>query len=345
MQKFSEDVKGSLSFFLVVLTLLLSCAPITTIPTPTETPGPKDGKPCNDSEDPNFYQPINSDSESSYIYQNALFEESTPLVFDQNKLRDTKLAAYRRLASSVRNWTTTVDVPVRIGNTDSHFVRITLTLVSPELLELVLLNQSLNETPVSREKFIERVNSRIDQFAKRQEITFLLTFTSSYRNSYIADSNVLRINANVDGIVLLDADSKEIPKRHADPPLGQDSYLSREHLSGYIGYPMFVFRNKKCTETLDSEYASSITVKIGKLSIKGENGKEIESIILSLRHHPLLNIENPRLPEPIQTPNDNLKREPTLEIAPPNPVGVAGNEDALYWQNMASYIWWYLASP
>ena len=108
---------------------------------------------------------------------------------------------------------------------------------------------------------------------------------------------------------------------------------------------MFVYRNKKCTETLDSEYATSITVKIGKLSIKGNNEKEIESIILPLKHRPLLGVENPHLPDPIQLSNDNLKREPTMETAPPNHVGLANKEDALYWQNMASYIWWYLASP
>lgn len=344
MQKFSKRVKGKLSFYVVVLALLLSCAPITVIPTPTEPPGPPDGKPCTDkdSEDPNIYQAIEIESLAN-IYQNALLDGSSPLMFDQNKLSGAKTDAYRRLATSVRNWTTAADIPVKVGGTNSYFIRVTLTFISPELIELVLLNQTLGETPpISRETFVERVNAKIAQFGDRQEITFLLTFTSTYRNSYLADPNVLRINANVGEIMLLDADSKEISKKHSEPALGQDGYLSRESLSGYIGYPMFAYRNKKCIETLDSEYTASITVKIGKLSI---NGSEIEPIILSIRHRPLLDLENTRLPEPIPIPNNNLRRELTIKDAPPDPVGLAKNEDALYWQDMASYIWWYLASP
>lgn len=342
MQKFSKPVKARISLYLVVLVFLLSCGSVTLTPTPTETPGPKDLTPCKNSNDLNIYQPISPDSLSSFIYQNTLLDGSSSLIYDSNKLPNAKLGAYLRLANSVRNWTTAVDFPVQIANSDTRFVRLSLTFISPELIELVLLNQSLGENPISREAFIERVNAKLGYFENRKEIVYLITFTSSYKNPSIADPNAIRVNANFDGITLFDTNGKSISKIYSDPPLELVGSISQGHLSGYLAYPMFVYRNKNCTETLNREYATSMILKAEKLLI---NGNEIAPVTLSLRYHPLLDLNNSQLPDPIPIlDNSLLIREPKLKTTPPDPVNGAMTENALYWQNMASYIWWYLAS-
>jgi hypothetical protein len=344
MQKLFNSLKKKVSLYLVTLALLTSCGVFASppTPTPTEPPGPADWTRCRDSDDPNIYQPIGSDTLSSYIYQSVLLQGSSPLMFDPNKLSDAKLGAYLRLANSVRNWTYSADIPVRIGNTGNAFVRFSLTFISPELIEWVLLNQSLGDAPISKEEFINRVNAKIGYFENRKEMVFLVIFASSYRNSSISDSNAVKINANVGEIKLFETGGNLIEKSYSDPPLGQDRYVSREFLSGYIAYPMFVHRNKKCTAILNRELATSMTLRAEKIFV---NGTETDPIILSIRYHPLLDSENHQPPDPMPIPDDNFLREPGVETAPPNPVGEANNENALYWQHMASYIWWYLASP
>jgi hypothetical protein len=200
----------------------------------------------------------------------------------------------------------------------------------------------LGDKPISKEEFINRVNAKIGYFENRKEMVFLVIFTSSYRNSSISDLNAVKINANVGEIRLFETGGNLIDKSYSDPPLGQDRYVSREFLSGYIAYPMFVHRNKKCTATLNREMATSMTLRAEKIFV---NGTGTDPIILSIRYHPLLESENPRSPEPMPIPDDNFIRVPKIGTAPPNPIGEANNENEVYWQNMASYIWWYLASP
>jgi hypothetical protein len=348
MQKFSSSVKSKTFVSLCLLAILTACGSITSIfptfqtPTPTEPPGPEDWSQCKNSEDPNIYQPINSDSLSVYIYQNALLQSSTPLMFDPNKLPDARLGAYLRLASSVQHWTDAVDFPVYIGGYENHFVRLTLTFISPEIIEWVLLNQYLGEVSLSKDEFIERVNARISEFEQRKEIVFLVTFTSSYRNPSITDPNAIQINANVSEIKIFETNGRLIPNIYADPVIGQACCISRGALSGYIEYPMFVHRNKKCIATLDRENTTKMTIQVGKIAI---NDNEYPPVILTLRYHSLLDSGNPQAPDPIPIPDNKLIREPGMESNPPNPTSGADNENALYWQNMASYVWWYLVSP
>jgi hypothetical protein len=99
--------------------------------------------PCNNSEDPNIYQSLGSDTIASFIYQRALLEPDTDM-YNLQQLPGVQLDACLRLVEVVQQWTTFVDIPVGVEGVNSQeFVRLTLTLLSPELLEMILLNHYL----------------------------------------------------------------------------------------------------------------------------------------------------------------------------------------------------------
>jgi len=325
---------------LALVALLAACAPAT--PAATEPQGPADLSPCNDSEDPNVYQPLGSDTIASFIYQRALLEPDGDL-YNLGQLPGVQLDAYLRFVESVQQWTTFVDIPVGVeGVNGQEFVRLTFTFLSPELIEMVLLNHYLGEAPVSGDVLIQRMNEKMSYFENRGEIVFLLTFTSSYKNFSITDPNAIRINANIDEIKLFDTNGKLIPLRHYDPHLGQACCVSRVHLSGYIGYPMFVHRNKKCTATLNRKFATTMTLQVGKFVI---NDHENPPMILTLRYRSLLEVEDSHKLDSRPILDGSSLIKPEMKTTPPLPVNRGNGADFLYWQNMASYIWWYLASP
>lgn len=181
------------------------------------------------------------------------------------------------------------------------------------------------------------LNEKLVSFRNRNELVFLITFTSSYTNPSIIDPNAVTLKTNVNETNLFDANGKLIDPSHFDPHLGQVCCVSREYLSGFVAYPMSVHRNKKCTETLDREYTNLMTLQIGDLAIsEGEN----KSITLILRFRSLLDVEN-QYNDPNLDPANftNTKLQP--QSCPPHP----SVPEAQYWQEMAKYIWWSLASP
>ena len=326
-----------------MLTLLVACNfTQTPTPTPEPPPGPKDLTACFDSDHPNIYQAVGSDSIVGLIYQQALLDPSANL-FNLEQLPNVQLEAFLRLVEVAQQWTTYADIPVNTGGVNNQdFVRITVTFLSPELIKMVLLNHYLGEIPTSKDIFIENVNKRISYFENRKEIVFLVTLTSSYYNPSITDPDVLQISADVNEIKLFDTNGNLISLRHYDPPLGQSCCVSRGHISGYISYPMFVYRNKKCTATLNRDYATTMTLKVGNFII---NGNESSPLILTLRYHSLLELEDSHTLDPAPILGSGALIEPRTKTSPPMPALGVNSPDFLYWQNMASYIWWYLSAP
>ena len=325
----------------ILLLFLMACAP-------TAPPDPKDLDVCLDSNDPSIYQPLGSDTLSSLIYERVPSDAIDPNSFSPNVLGGAQLDAYIRLVETVQKWSVSTDIPVKVGNIGSqNFIRITLTFISPELIEMALLNHYLVESPLSEDAFIERVNEAIGSFESRKEMVFLVTFTSSYRNISISDPNELRINANVREIKLFDTNGQPIYPKNFESHLGQDCCISRGYLSGYIAYPMFVYRDKVCKATLEQGNTTRMVLNVGKLII---NGNENQPLTLTLRYRPFLGVENSNKSIP-ELKEEYVKEflsslsaagiQPKPQEIPPQP-NVSGMG---YWQAMANYIWWYLAEP
>jgi len=132
----------------ILLVFLVSCGlpSFSSIlnPTPTEEPkGPKDLSKCSDENLPNWYTPLDS-----YGLSNSFYAKFPPIgtgSFDQALLPSARFDAFVQLVDIVKKWTTSIDIPISTGPlANQHFVRVTLTFISPELIEIVLLNQYLN---------------------------------------------------------------------------------------------------------------------------------------------------------------------------------------------------------
>ena len=60
-----------------------------------------------------------------------------------------------------------------------------------------------------------------------------------------------------------------------------------------------------------------------------------------IKYHPLveLNFNSP------QSPASPLQSAPAIATSPPTPVVNVSEPDAVYWENMARYVWAYVVDP
>ncbi|MFZ5819159.1 MAG: hypothetical protein ACOYYJ_04585 [Chloroflexota bacterium] len=287
-----------------------------------------------DAEDNVYIEKISSDIEGSYL---SLFSQDG--AYNSDALPNAALRAFEMLVSQVKRWSSSVDIPTN----DQHVIRITVTYLSPELLYTILLNTQLEYQPgVPLDQFKKTTKDRMDALAKRSELIFLVTISSSISEKSLSEDKMLILNFPAKDIMLINSADERINVSHFDPPLGQEIIISRAHLSGYIAYPMGLKEGENCVNCIDTSWNTMITLSANGLKTnKFEYPHQLNWII---KYHPLIEPQaNVGLPQPSFTLAENI----ALILTPPRPAwNVAAEEaDPIYWEEMARYIWGYVIDP
>lgn len=249
-----------------------------------------------------------------------------------------KNQAFTLLVDQVRRWSSFVDIPVDNAN----IIRITLTYISPELTQIMILNHQLYKNPLSEIDFENTLRTKMIEVAEREELIFLMTITYSQPANQIAIQNSITLNIPINELTLTNAENMHINANHVDPPLRQEIVISRGPSTGYIAFPIGVETFGNCTQVLESRWNTVINISMSGITVNGN--EYAPQLSWSFKYHPLIEMDGG-----IISPSVNYASPAGIPIdyQPPPPVRVTstGQPDSSYWEQMALYIWGYVTDP
>lgn len=232
-----------------------------------------------------------------------------------------------------------------IATNDTNMVRIVITYLDPELIQYVVLNHYLNDPERLSEnkdvvKFNNELKQRLQRFAERDEILFLVTITSPFYKENAYNSDVLTVKIPITELKLINGSGKEFRPKHTDYILSTDIDITHGPVSGVVGYPIFNEEQGQCVWLID-QYTNSLTLELPRVVLgKDELGRYYWNITYRSLIMPDNNKPNPTYDPRMATPVGKLDTPPTPHWIP------NATEDPTdkpkYWDEMARYIWSYL---
>lgn len=255
-------------------------------------------------------------------YQNA-FSLQSNLTYQQYE-------AIKLLASQTERWSDSIDISL-----ESKFVRITITYLSPELIQTIIVNHYLFRGigNFSNGSLENEVASRMERIANRNEHIFLATLTASTYEQNTSYSDPVVIQLPLRSLALTNSSNVQVVPQHDDHNLEERIDLTQGPAHGSFSYPMAVMVNENCEFLLDDTTNMHLVLSIPFIDV---NGTHYETRPWVLEYTSMLNIAldpNPienRLPVD-QSPEHFMPiKEPPTSITPVTPE---------YWETMARFIW------
>lgn len=241
------------------------------------------------------------------------------------QLQRAQYAAFQKLVSETKRWSDTETVKL---DEAENKVRITLTFISPQLLQAVYLNQVLKDGyPTSG--FQEQVQIMLNNVAARDELLFLMTISS------LDSINPIRhtIELPVDSIVLNNSENLQVPHSHDDHNLAQSFNTSSDSIFGYLAFPFTQLVNSECKWILNPKFNTNIVVTMPYLKVDGnKNGM---SYSWTIPYTSLIN-------QTVSLDTLNFTPPPGYDFAkmvpsplPPNTI----SDQSSYDESFAKFIW------
>ena len=268
----------------------------------------------------------------------SMYTRLSQTNYDPFTLQSVKNEAFTLLRDRVQRWSSSNDIPVG----DQDVVRITLTYISPELLQIIILNHQLNQLILSKEQFKTNLENELKEIAKREELIFLITMTFSRYDQNETEENMVVLNFPIKDMALINSGDQHIKANHFDPPLEHEIVISRGPLSGYIAFPMRVAEGENCFQVLEHRWNTTLTANLDGVKVKGDN--YIHPLTWFVKYHSLVEIGDGTIPlSTILAAPSNI----TTDHQPPPPERnrPSNQEDDNYWGKMAIHIWTYVVDP
>jgi len=262
----------------------------------------------------------------------------------QNSIADPYGARQRALLQLADN-TEHLSDQANIATNDTNMVRIVITYLDPELIQYIVLNHYLNDPEQFNEnkdvvRFNNELKQRLQKFAERKEILFLVTITSPFYKEHAYNSDVLTVKIPIMEMKLINGSGRIFYPAHADYILSTDIDITHGPVSGVVGYPIFNEDQGQCAWLID-QYTNSLTLELPRV-ILGEN--ELGRYYWNIPYRSLImaddNKPNPTYDPIMATPVYKLDTPPTPHWIPN--ATVDPTDKTKYWDEMARYIWSYL---
>ncbi len=323
------------SILLICIAGLSGCTTVTIgIPTEVATAEACASKTPN----PNIYQ-INP---STITIDNInMLATSTPDLFtlatpDPNlasiNLARARYTALDRLTHEVKRWTDIQSIRVD----DTSEVKIMVTLLHPDLIQAVALNNILLNNPnvlnntAIRDQLDVEVRNALKQFEERNKLIFLITIPKINGSPHT-------IYMDIHKMYLKNSKNMSVLPDYKEHNLDQAINPSEKSIFGYFYYP-FEVMNTTCTEVLSSDYNSWIVIENSSFTIDGAAGV---SKTWTIPYKPLLEIEPPYY-TPDLPPTDQLNYTPTLPLNDPPQTNLSIEElknNQGYWSEFGRFVW------
>jgi hypothetical protein len=253
------------------------------------------------------------------------------------KFREARHAAFKVLGHQAQRWSDFVDVKL----SDADVVRITITYLSPQLIETILLNDLLQNHDIMDppELFKANMLKRLTRTRNRSEVLFLITITSTRYKSGPNGEPVISVHIPLKSLILTNSSNQNANTKRGDNSIDQFIQLAHGPVSGIIGYQMTVKNGNNCSYLLDPQVNNTISIHLEELEI---NGIKRDPQTWTIRYQSLLGVDgldvkpqyvdiNP-IPEHWIPSSD--APQPVVDI----PVTITEVWNP-YWEAMGRYLW------
>ena len=261
-------------------------------------------------------------------WANIIFEyaySTTPVTsipaFTQ--FQGAQYAAFQKLITETQRWSDTETITLDGANK----VRITLTFVSPQLLQAVYLNQVLKDGyPTSG--FPEQLQNMLNNVAARDELLFLLTVSPANSINPIRHT----IELPIDEIILNNSENLQVPHSHDDHNLAQSIDTASDAVFGYLAFPFTQSTNGECKWVLNPKFNTNIVVTMPYIKIDGTKNNTPYSWTI-----PYTSLINQVIT--LEALNFNPPPGYNLSIITPSSLPPSGLNQPNYEQDFAKFIW------
>jgi hypothetical protein len=268
-------------------------------------------------------------------WANAIFEYAfppyiptpippNPSPYNEQQILSARYAAFQQLVNETKRWSDTQTINLQ----DSSKVSITLTHISPELLQAVFLNEVLeNRFPTFG--FQDQLQKVLNSVAARDELLFLLTVTTK-NTSTPPTRQTIRIPIN--SMLMYNSKNISTARSHDDHNLEEVIDTSSDPVFGYLAYQLALISANQCEWLLDPKYNTNIALSVPFVEVNGVNNNS--PVSWTIPYAPLI------IPiMPTNTPVWNLPSEfdqslMTPLTLPPNEIHSENN-----WQDFARFVW------
>lgn len=322
----------SFAFFIFVLGAgLPACVPN---PPPTQSVEQTICTPTSSQPTPgNIYKAI------PQTWANTIYEyAATPTPFNNSsqdqQIIEARYAALNYLIDETKRWSAYQTIALGNGNE----ARITITLIGPELVQAIYLNEIL-EHKMFTSDFASQLQKGLDSISARDEFVFLVSVSATQYDYSASSSNLTTITLPMNDMALINAAGVKVYHKHDDNNLEQTIYLSYGPAYGYVAYPMAIKVNENCSWVLDSKYNTSIVLNVPGVLVNGQDRGPRSWVI----HY--ASLIDPGVPPPSPLfiiPPDFNKDLISPLIDPPIPVANNSVTDD-YWRDMARFLWEHVA--
>lgn len=290
---------------------------------------------------PEMPQPLNPyagppDSWVMEVYNHAGLDLNPSNTSAQYK--EARSAAFKLLGQQSQRWSDFIDLQLA----DSEVVTITVTYLSPQLIEAVILNEALAywspETAPSL--FSDMLVEGVARPRARGENLFLVTLSATrYGNG--GGGEPITVDIPLDQLFLTNSMDQRVSTKRDDHSVSQKVRLTHGPFSALIGFQTTVLNQNECALLLDPDQDSSISITLESFTVDGqERGPQTWTI----GYEPLLGEVSPNV-------RPDYTFDPTLAIpqhwrpsedAPTPQMGISRSANGMwesYWQKMGCYIW------
>ncbi len=277
--------------------------------------------------------PISTPNPYSIVPDLSVFEPYTRLTISgpmttENQYWQARYDAFQLLRTKAERWSSNIDIDL----SKTKKVRITITYFSPQLFQLIELNQILTDATIQDIKNNQIKNNahiNLVKAADLQGTIFLVTVHAV--NTH--DQSPVAVYLPVKNMVLIDAAGKTIHPIYHDYGFDETLYLTNRAYSGFVVYPIAIKDDEACHLLLEETKDRKITLSVSDSIFEDKQQKKYTWTIL---YAPILGdsspIEQTTFVMPNPPPGDDYYK--TLRDAPP--PDPPSDE---YWEMFSRYLW------
>ena len=247
-----------------------------------------------------------------------------PIQLNEQQILGARYAAFQQLVYETKRWSDTRTIKL----SDSSKAHITLTYISPELLQAVFLNEVL-ENRYPTYGFQDQLQQALNKVAARDELLFLVTVTTTNDN---ANPTHHTIKIPIESMFLYNAENLEISRSHGDHNLELVLDTSLVPVSGYLAYPLALISASECKWVLDPKYNTNIVITLPFIEVDDVSNKN--PIFWTIPYAPLI---SPIMP--VNTPVWNLPAEFNQNLLAPQATPPSEINSDNSWQEFARFVW------
>lgn len=320
---------------LTIIAGLSGCAPL-----PTEGAPPNKSATCTPtSTKVNIYRvtPASwTDMIFQYVYPYSVIPTpippatAIPIQINEQQLLEARYAAFLNLINETKRWSDTQTIKMD----DSSEAQITVTFISPELLQAVYLSHVLKHRFFTSD-FPTQIQGMLNSIANRDELLFLVTVTTT--NNGDPNSIVHMIDLPIDNMNLYNSENLKLPPNHDDHNLEQPINSSLEPVFGYLAYPFTMQTFSDCKWFMDPKYNTNIVISVPNILLDGVGNTPYT---WTIPYTSLINANIPaNLPTFIIPQGFDTNLLTPLRLPPSLAMNPNGTNPEAYWQNFARYVW------